>query len=434
MKQKDRDDTRAATLLRAHAEEVLARGEHAALEDLSHGDLKEIVHELRIHQIELELQNQELRQTQQRLADEHNRYIDLYDTAPVGYITLNDDGRILRANLTIAALMGTPREVLIGQPWSRFVAPASQDTCHLYLQQLRKTGSLQGCEIQLVQQEERPFWAMLKGQRASNTAGCPNGERVCYRITINDITARREAEETLKASEARYRALAEENAQLLAQARRDSKVKANLLQEVNHRVTNNMTALLAILNIERRYASQKGLDTVAMALEGLTGRVRGMAAAHRLLSQSEWAPVRLCKLAREAIGGALNALPWDRASEVRVYITPSPIRVPSKHAHTLALMFNELATNTIKYGLRSHNQGQINVRIGQEDDWIDLVYQDDGPGYPQPVLQGEQHDVGLYLLERLTKDMEGYIALENKEGAVTRMHIPLQRQDADLRG
>jgi two-component sensor histidine kinase len=136
--------------------------------------------------------------------------------------------------------------------------------------------------------------------------------------------------------------------------------------------------------------------------------------------------VRLCDLAREAIAGALNALPWDEGPQVQVRVTPSPVRVTPKQAHTLALVFNELATNTIKYGLRDHNEGQIHVRISQGDGWVTFVYRDDGPGYPQPVLKGTQHDEGLYLLARLTKSLRGDIIMENKGGAVTRVQIPLK--------
>src|SRR5262249_20279011 len=84
-----------------------------------------MVHELQVHQIELEMQNRELRETQQLLEDSRNQYADLYDFAPVGYCTLDPRGVILNANLTLSSLLNVPRGELIGKALTRIV-PASQ--------------------------------------------------------------------------------------------------------------------------------------------------------------------------------------------------------------------------------------------------------------------------------------------------------------------
>jgi len=81
-----------------------------------------------VHQIELEMQNEELRRAQAELGDTRARYFDLYDLAPVGYVTISEKGFVIEANLTIAGLIGVTRSDLVKQPISRFILPEDQDT------------------------------------------------------------------------------------------------------------------------------------------------------------------------------------------------------------------------------------------------------------------------------------------------------------------
>jgi len=91
-------------------------------------ETREMLHELHVHQIELELQNDELRQTQAELKASQERYFDLYNLAPVGYLTLNEKGLILEANLTAVGLLGMPhRSALVRQPLSRFILEEDQE-------------------------------------------------------------------------------------------------------------------------------------------------------------------------------------------------------------------------------------------------------------------------------------------------------------------
>src|SRR5215831_13586717 len=106
-------------VLRASAEEML-RHEEEGLGSLSSAELKNAIHELHVHQIELEMQNEQLRITQGELEEARERYVELYDFAPVGYLTLNKHGIILQANLTSVSILGVERSRLLKQPFSRF--------------------------------------------------------------------------------------------------------------------------------------------------------------------------------------------------------------------------------------------------------------------------------------------------------------------------
>ena len=101
------------------------------IQSMSAPDVRRLVHELQVHQVELEIQNEELRLTQVQLAQALSRYSNLYEFAPVGYISMDDSGVIQAANLTSAEMLGIERERLIGCKLAEFVLPSSQDNWHL---------------------------------------------------------------------------------------------------------------------------------------------------------------------------------------------------------------------------------------------------------------------------------------------------------------
>jgi PAS domain S-box-containing protein len=158
---------------------------------LSSDAARQMLHELQVHQIELELQNEELRRAQEALETSRARYFDLYELAPVGYLTLTIQGRIVEANLTAAGLFGVPKTTLIGQPLTRFIFVEDQDAYYFLRKCLFETGAPQSCELRLVKQGCPLLWVHL------DTTLEINGDGVCtYRATIGDISDRMQARET----------------------------------------------------------------------------------------------------------------------------------------------------------------------------------------------------------------------------------------------
>src|SRR5512136_1232701 len=118
-------------------------------------DARKLIHELRVHQIELEMQNEELRKAQVELAESRDRYFDLYDFAPVGYFTLDEKGLILEANLAGSDLLGSERASLMRKGFSQFVAPGSQDVFYSHCKRSLETRTKQVCEIELKRKDGR---------------------------------------------------------------------------------------------------------------------------------------------------------------------------------------------------------------------------------------------------------------------------------------
>ncbi|MBF0211686.1 MAG: PAS domain-containing protein, partial [Desulfamplus sp.] len=181
------DDARE---LRKQAEEKAALLKQNP-DELSFQETRDAIHELRVHQIELEMQNEELRRTHIDLDAAKSRYFDLYNLAPVGYCTVNEHGIILEANLTASTMFGNSRDTLIKQPLSNFIFKDDQDIYYIYLRLLFKqenealweVKNSEPCELRMKKKEGTPFWVHLNAVSIQDA----NNELICC-ITISDIT------------------------------------------------------------------------------------------------------------------------------------------------------------------------------------------------------------------------------------------------------
>ena len=189
------------TALRQRAEKIAAQLPTAPLAggesqngEANRQTLHEL-HELHVHQIELEMQNEELRRTQAQVEIARERYFDLYDLAPIGYCTLSGNGLILQANLTATQLLGVMHTELIRQSLTRFIVHDDQDVFYHLRTQLIATGEPQSCELQMRRADGTVFWARLEGTTALDDTGAP-----ALRIVLSDCSARKQAEAALQDS------------------------------------------------------------------------------------------------------------------------------------------------------------------------------------------------------------------------------------------
>jgi PAS domain S-box-containing protein len=180
--------------LRTRAENKL-RHRKENLQGMSTEELKGVVHELRVHQVELQMQNEQLRATQAELEQARERYVELFDFAPVGYLTLNKHGIIVQANLTCVGMLGTERSRLLSTPFSRFVVSVDQEAYYLCWRKVFESHGRQFCDVRLQPSAGEPFYARLEAIEAME-----DGEGVC-RLTVSDIREQKGAEESLRESE-----------------------------------------------------------------------------------------------------------------------------------------------------------------------------------------------------------------------------------------
>jgi PAS domain S-box-containing protein len=178
--------TESAQELRKRAEEKFRSNEGSSPEIYSPEEYLHNFHDLEVHQIELEMQNEELRHSQEETETSKSRYFDLYDLAPVGYLTLSEKGLIHEANLTAATMFGVFRNDLLKKPISQFIFPEDKDVYYQHRKFVIEKGEPQGFEIRLLHSKGSLFWAQLQATQAVD------GE---YRIILIDISERKRSEE-----------------------------------------------------------------------------------------------------------------------------------------------------------------------------------------------------------------------------------------------
>ncbi len=197
----DARGTGAARELHQRAEAILqARAGNlpAARSAGSAADLAQALHELQVQQIELELQNEELRRIQTELAAAQALHLDFYNSSPLGYLMISEPGLLIEVNPTAATLLGAPRRQLLHQPIVRLIHPDDQPVYQAHRRLLAASAVPQMCELRLVRADGSHWWARLDSASARDV----DGQEICH-VMLSDITRSKQAEAALRESELR---------------------------------------------------------------------------------------------------------------------------------------------------------------------------------------------------------------------------------------
>lgn len=204
----------SSTALRKKAENIVRDKKVAFSENLENMNLEEIqqtLHELHVHQVELEIQNEELKRIQVQLDILRTKYFNLFDLAPVGYFSVSEEGIVLETNLIAATMLGVTRGETLGQPISNFICYVDQDKYYLHRRALINTGETQKFELRLEKKKGSSFWVHMTVAAAEEIDGTP-----ILNIVISDITKRKCTENALKNSEERYRLITENTSDVIS--------------------------------------------------------------------------------------------------------------------------------------------------------------------------------------------------------------------------
>jgi PAS domain S-box-containing protein len=199
------DKSEGAATVRRRAEEIVAKlAQENANAVRPPEDTAATMHELLVHQIQLEMQNEELRRAQAALDASRARYFNLFDMAPVGYVTVSEPGLILECNLAAATLLGRPRGKLIDRPIIRAILPSDQDVFYLMRKALLETGAPQSCELRVVKADSTAVWVRMHASVTRDESPAP-----VFRISLSDISESRRNDEAMRQSEEKFRTMAD---------------------------------------------------------------------------------------------------------------------------------------------------------------------------------------------------------------------------------
>ena len=401
------------------------------------------LHELQVHQIELEMQNEELRQSQLALEESRQRYRDLYDRAPAGYCLVSHAGLVQEANRTLAEMLGLAATFLNEERLSRFIAKIDQDVFYFMRKRLVTSAEPQACELRLLTAEGKEFWAQLSVSLAPEDAAVSS-----LRVIVVDIDARIRAEA--------------EKAALEAQLRESQKMEAmgTLAGGIAHDFNNILAVILSNVELANNFATQPESPMVHCVEEIQKAGERARDLVKQLLAfcrrqPTERKSISLAPVVEDCIRMLRSTIP------VRVSLSfSSAENVPNilADATQIEQVIINLATNAAQ--AMNGNAGAIKIHVdtverpvstwdnsqsqqATSSQWqlhhkmVRLVFADDGPGMSESVIErifepffttksvDEGTGLGLAVVHGIIRAHDGDITVESHVGQGTTFTILL---------
>jgi PAS domain S-box-containing protein len=351
--------------LRERAEAaVLNRTLHrpVPLAELTPDEIRRVLHELGVHQIELEMQNEELRRTQAELSAARARYFDLYQLAPVGYCTLDEQGLIRQANLAAASMLGQPPAALLDQPLTAFILSQDQDSYYLYRRRAGSAGHAPSCELRMKCSDGTLLWVQLAITLARNAQGGPE-----LRVVMSDVTQHKQVESALRESVQQSRRLSRRVIEAQETERR------RIAMELHDELGQALTAIKINLQVGERFQGQTPVElsaeNVRIVDEALV-QMRRLAYALR--------PSMLDDL---GLAAALRSIAQQTAQRSGLTIRCEPDLAVQRLAPEVEIAVFRIAQEALTNIVRHAQARQVQMTLRREDGMLVLSVQDDGCGF-----------------------------------------------------
>jgi len=356
--------------LRSRAEKTLSKQK---LPRVPKADVQKLIHERQIHQIELEMQNDELRSKQIGIEQARDRYLDFYDFAPVGYFTFDQKGKIVEVNLTGASLLGVPRSRLIGRLFTLFL---EDDFINSFLRHLKEISSgelLQTTELRIRRADTKSLIDVL-----FHSVAIRSTEEIRFRSAVTDITERKLAEEEL--FKARQE-LTKTNERLRYLSNRlltvQEEERGRIALEVHDNFTSPLTAIKYRLeDIPAELKNRYHLEEVSNELEAAIGQARRI--------QTSLRPSALDDL------GIAPALNWYcrefQKNYPHINIEKQLQLGEDKIPDSIKIAIYRIAQEALNNTARLSKANCVRLSLTKKKGAIDLVIEDNGQGFDVEIM------------------------------------------------
>jgi two-component sensor histidine kinase len=368
--------------LRRKAEKLQRKKPRKINLQLSKIDALQLIQELEVHQIELNLQNEELKLAMQSAQDA----IELYDFAPSGYFTLSKKGKIIKLNLNGSQMLGKERLNLINTSFSSFVNENTRPDFNSFLRKIFISNKKETCEVIISFNGNPQMCVQLNGIVAEDNAYCL--------LTAVDISERKQSEEKLK--------LALEE-------------KEVLLRELYHRTKNNMQVVYSFLGLKAETIEDEKTKAI---LKDMGTRIQSIALVHQKLYHSHnLSRIDLKEYITDLVQLLMNSYS-SAGKDIKLSLNLESIDVLIDTAIPCGLLINEIISNSFKHGFKNRRGGRIAVKLIRENqDIIELLISDNGVGISKGIDLFSENTLGLRLFMNIVEEqLQGNVVFETKKG------------------
>jgi two-component system, sensor histidine kinase PdtaS len=285
-----------------------------------------------------------------------------------------------------------------------------------------RTGTTRSNEIRYVDGVGTLFCLPLRTAR--ETVGA-----LCFRLSHNGHPN----EDTLGILQAfsDSAAMAIENAQLYQDAVHSIQTQSALVQEMHHRVRNNLQTVAALLSLQLRTAQDAPWST---EIREAISRIQSIAAVHDLLSDEQRLGGTTVDVIARLVAEDAHSTLIPPGLKVHFAIEKSTLRIPSRQATIISLLINELTANAISHGFQDRSEGNIRIKGWDQDGYAQIEVHNDGQGVPQGFDPAESSGLGMRITQRLvTSDLKGTFSISSEEDGTTALiRFPISGDDDDF--
>ena len=363
------------------------------LQNMPRAHIQDLLHELRVHHVELEMQNEELRRAYMELEESRNKYYDLFDFAPIGYVTLDTNGLIMEANLTCADMLGIERGRLLKNSFSLFVKKEYWAEFFSWKSKGFETRTNQSCDMELIRNDGRPLCARMEGMAMEED----NGECSRIRVSITDITELKRYAAKLHAAKTDLEGRVEERT---AELKRLSHKILNAQEEERKRIARdlhdtlaqNLSAVKYHVEYQMNEMPEKELDCDSH-FQTITSMLQDCLEETRLII-TNLRPSMLDDL------GIVATLHWHCREFGRMnpgirLATQFDLKEADVPDHLKVVIFRII--QEAFHNINKHSRADsVILALRREGNQLELRIDDDGIGFePEEALSNARHETGL---------------------------------------
>jgi len=347
-----------------------------------------LIHELEVHQIELEMQNEELKLAKDKAERAKKKYTDLYDFAPSGYLTLTKAGEINHLNYNAEHMLGKERSQLINSSFGFFVSSDTRAVYNRFLKKILKSKVKETCEFKLVTDVDSIKYVLVNGIISKNSKKCL--------LTLNDITKRKQTENELKISKEK--------------AEESERLKSAFLANMSHEIRTPMNGILGFTELLKDHKlrgedQRKYIGIIEKSGNRLLNIINNIISLSKIESHQTEVSVTDINV-NEQIENIYQFFKLEAEQKKLNLIYQNALSINDAYIKTDKEKLYAVLTNLVKNAIKFTQTGSIELGYSEKDEFLEFYVKDSGPGIPdeQKEIIFERFRQGS---ESLTRNYEG---------------------------